>query len=58
MLELLAILLFGGGLLFWVVFSLRRGPEPPEQPDAFVCPNCGEKHCDCQPERQPDERSS
>jgi hypothetical protein len=61
MVELLVILVFAGGLLFWIFFSLRRRPErsePPEQPAAFVCSNCGEKHCDCQPHRQPDERSS
>jgi hypothetical protein len=61
MVELLVILVFAGGLLFWVVFSLRRRPEPPEppeQPAAFVCSNCGEKHCDCHPDRQPGERSS
>jgi hypothetical protein len=58
MLELLVILLIGGSLFFWVVFSLRSRSAPPVPPDTFVCPHCGEKHCDCHPEKQPGERDS
>lgn len=58
MLELLVILVIGGVLVLWVVFSLRKRPEPPVRPATFVCPQCGEKHCDCHSERQPGERSS
>jgi hypothetical protein len=58
MLEALVILVIGGSLFFLVVFSLRRRSAPPLRPPTFVCPHCGEKHCDCHPEKQPGERTS
>jgi hypothetical protein len=56
MLELVVILVIGGSLFLWVVFSLRGRSAPPVPPDTFVCPHCGEKHCDCHPEKQSGDR--
>lgn len=58
MLPLFVVFLSALGvfLLFWLVFPKRSADTP--KPTRYICSHCGEKHCDCHPQENLNNKES